>query len=82
MSEHLKYEGKLLEKEKEARKLRLKVEGLVRSLRDALELPEITPAEELKGELIAGQALELADTQVVLRQVLEEIKSIKKILGR
>jgi len=80
MSERLKFQGKLAEKEMTAKNLRLKIQGLVTSLRDALDPTEA--AEELKADLIAAQALELAEAESSLKKVLAEIKAIKQILGR
>jgi uncharacterized coiled-coil protein SlyX len=80
MNERLKFQGKLTEKEMEVNRLRLKIQGLVTSLRDALDPTEA--AEELKAEVVAQQALELADAQSSLKKLLAEIRAIKKILGR
>jgi len=69
----------LAEKEMEAKKLKYRLEGLVSSLRDQLDPFE--RVEELKGEIIAEQALEFAKLQIEYRGALKEIKAIKKAIG-
>lgn len=80
MSEILKHKGRLAEKELEAKKLKLRLEGLVKSLRDLLDPFE--SVEDLQGDIIADQGLELASYQVEYKRLLEEIKAINKVLGR
>ena len=80
MSERLKYQGRLAEKEQEERRLKLRLEGLVESLRDQLD-PTIDVAR-LKGKLIAEEALQLAGILGELRAVQEDMEKIRELLGR
>ncbi len=80
MSEQLKYRGRLAEKEMGAKKLKLHLEGLRKSLRDLLDLFE--PVEDLEGGIIAAQGLEMAKDQATYKATLGEIKAIEKVLGR
>jgi len=80
MSERLKFEGRLREKELEEKKLRLRIEGLRNSIRDLLDPFE--ELVELKCEVVAEQALEMAGLQADLKACVEEIKAIKKALGK
>ena len=80
MNEHLKFRGRLSIKEEEAREKRMLICGIVKSLRDLLDPTE--KVEDLKGELIAGQALDLANRQIEYIALLSEIREIKKLLGR
>ncbi|MDY7034542.1 MAG: hypothetical protein SV375_00040 [Thermodesulfobacteriota bacterium] len=80
MTERLKYQGRLAEKEMEAKKLRLRLTGLRDSLRDNLD--PFVLIEDLNGELIAEEALEFTGTWAELRAVLATIDSIKNILGK
>lgn len=79
MSEMLKFKGRRRELELAAEAQRLRIRGLVRSLRDALD-PTIPP-EDLPGELIASQAVDLAAAHVELRGQLARIAEIDRILG-
>lgn len=80
MSERLKHLGRLEERKMEARKLELKLKGLVDAVRDALDPFEAL--EELKGEQAAAQAVELATVQAQYKEVLAEIAAIQKALGK
>ena len=80
MSERLKHEGRLAEKEREAKRLTLKIKGLVDSMRDALDPFE--PALGLDLELVAEQAIEIRSAQIDLVAIDAEIKAILKVLGR
>ena len=75
-SERLAFRGWLLEQENKERALRLKISGLRDSLRSHLSLLE--KEEELPGEMIAQQALELRSAQIDLVTLQEEIKAKKK----
>lgn len=80
MSENLKFKGRLLEKEAQAKSLKLRIAGDVTALRDLLD--PFVPAEKLKADVIAEQALELANKQIELTEVLAEIEAIKEALGK
>ena len=80
MNERLKHEGRLAEKERESKTLRLKIKGLIESMRNLLD-PFENPLE-LELELVHGQAIEIRAAQIDLIAVEEEIKAIKKALGR
>lgn len=80
MSERHKFMGRLEEKKIEAEKLKLKLEGLRDSIRDHLD--PFDDVEELKLDVMAVQALEAADLQMKLQALREEIRAIKKVLGR
>lgn len=80
MSERLKFQGRLAEKEMEAKKLKLRLEGLIESLRDQLDPFEMV--KDLNGDVIADMALEIAAYRVDYLGVLDEIKAIKKALGK
>jgi len=80
MSERLKFQGRLAEKEIEGKRLVLRINGLRDSLRNLLDPFE--DVAELRGELIAQQAVELAGMQADLDGVSAEIAAIKKALGR
>lgn len=80
MSERLKFQGRLAEKELEAKALKLRLKGLRESIRNQLD-----PFEEV-GELdcavVAEQAVEMASLQADYTAALAEIEAIKKALGK
>lgn len=78
MSERLKFQGRLAEKDLEARKFEVQISGFRESLRDLLDPFE--PVIDLKADLIADQALRLASCVGAYRQVQAEIREIKKLL--
>ncbi|SPD73802.1 conserved hypothetical protein [uncultured Desulfobacterium sp.] len=80
MSERLKFEGRLLEKEAEAKSLKLRIEGLRDSIRNQLDPFE--SVENLKAHIVAGQAVDLSELHVKYRETLEEIRNIKAELGK
>ena len=80
MSERLKFQGRLTEKELEAKTLRMKIEGLVKSMRDNLD-PFEKP-EELPLGLVSEQSFEIRNLQINLIAANDEIKAINKALGR
>lgn len=80
MSERLKFEGRLAQKDHEARGLQVQIRGLVESLRDLLD-PFEKP-EDLKAEQISDQALRLATRIGDYRQALDEIREIRRALTR
>lgn len=78
--ERIKFEGRLSVNRRERSETRLRLQGLVRSLRDHLD-PTL-PVERLEGELISAQALDLANLQIKYRELLKEAAVIKDVLGR
>lgn len=80
MNERLKYQGRLVEREQEERRLKLRLEGLVTSLRDQLD-PTVDVVK-LKGKLIAEEALQFAGLLGDLKAVQEDIAKIRELLGR
>lgn len=79
MNEILKYKGRLAEMELKAKNLRLRIAGDVTALRDLVD--PFVPAEKLKADVIAAQALELANKQIELKEALAEIEAIKEAIG-
>jgi len=79
MNERLKYQGRLAEKRQQARRLKLRLDGLVTSLRNQLDPTEDVAG--LKADLIAEEALEFATRLGDYRALLEEIAKIEKLLG-
>lgn len=80
MSEILKYKGRLLEKQEHAKSLRLSMDGDITAMRELLD--PFMPVEKLKTDVIAAQALELANKQIQLKETLAEIEAIKEALGQ
>ena len=80
MSERIKFMGRKQEKQEEAGKLKLSIDGLVESIRDHLD--PFAEIEELNTELVAQQAIELAEKQIEYKGLLIEIKAINKVLGK
>ena len=80
MSETLKFRGRLAEKEFSLKGLRLRIRGLVISIRDNLDpLGEI---EDIQADIAAEQAIELSDLKIQYAETLSDIRAIKKALGR
>lgn len=80
MSERLKFQGRLAEKELRARELKLKMKGLISAIRDRLD-----PFEDLMSietEIAYEQSFELYRVQVECKAVMAEIEGIKKALGK
>lgn len=80
MNERLKYEGRLVEAQREKMRLEMRIQGLIRSLRDLLDPTE--DVARLEGEQIADQALQLAAKQRDLKAKQAEISKIRDLLGR
>jgi hypothetical protein len=79
MNERLKFQGRLAEKELEAKTLKLRIEGMIESIRSHLDPFE--NIENLKSRLIAGQAVDLSEYHTMYMEVLDEIRLLKKELG-
>lgn len=80
MSERLKFVGRLEEKRLLIEKLELQLAGLRDSIRDHLDPFE--PIKDLKLDIVAQQALEMAELQIELKTAREEMQAIKKVLGK
>ena len=80
MNERLRHEGHLAVKEKEARKLEIQLDGLVKSLRENLD--PLEKPENLDAPLIAEQAFDLAAKHSAYLETLAEIRKAREILGR
>jgi len=80
MNERLKQMGRLEEKKLQVREKEIKMRGLVESLREHLDPFE--RHDVLDTELIASQAMELAQIKIEYVGILEDIRGLKKILGR
>ena len=80
MSERLKFIGRLREKELAAERLRLRLQAMRDAMREALD-----PFEDVVGlhlDQVASLAVEAADLQVQLKEVLAEMSAIEKALGK
>ena len=78
-TERLKHRGRLAEKEQEAKRLALGIQGDMAAIRDLLD--PFAPVEDLHAEVAAAQAVELAGKHAEYCGLLAEIKAIKKALG-
>ena len=79
MNERLKFQGRLAEKELEAKTLKLRIEGMIDSIRSHLDPFE--SIVNLKAHLIAGQAVDLSEYHTMYMEILDEIRLLKKELG-
>ena len=80
MSERLKFQGRLAEKEREAKTLELRISGLRDGLRETLDPFEAIA--DLKADVIAAQAVDLAELHIRYMETMGEIAAIRKALGR
>ena len=78
--EEVKFEGKLAVNRRERAQIQLRIQGLVRSLRDLLD--PVKPVERLETEMIAAQALDLASSQIKYKELLQEVEIIRQYLPR
>ena len=78
--ENVKFEGKLALNLRERSEMHMRMLGLRRSLRDLLD--PILPVESLEMEMIATQALDLANLQVKYRELLKVAETIRQYLHR
>jgi len=79
VSERLKFQGRLAEKELEAKELKLRIEGMIDSIRTQLDPFE--DIENIKACLIAGQAVDLSEYHTMYLECLADILKLKKALG-
>ncbi|MFH2074786.1 MAG: hypothetical protein ABIJ57_05490 [Pseudomonadota bacterium] len=80
MTERLKFQGRLVEKELEARRLKLRIEGLRDSVRDILD--PFDAIEELRVDTAFEQMSDLAARWLEHKELVGEIKALRKALGR
>lgn len=78
--ERLQFQGRLGEKKIEAEKARIRIKGLVNSMRAILN--PFGDIEELDTDLIVEQALDLAQLKIEYVSAMQEIEAIKKALGK
>lgn len=78
--ESLIVQGQLAELKHKAADLEIKLRGLRKSLR--INLNEFTPLEDLDFEAIGSEAISLAAGIIDYREMLEQIRAMKKALGR
>jgi len=76
--EQVKFQGRLALNRKQRMEIQLRMQGLVRSLRDLLD--PTRPVERLETEMIAAQAVDLAELQVQYRELLREAETIRQYL--
>ena len=81
MSEALKFEGRLAQTRIEAEQLKLKIQGLIGSIRDLLD-PTEPRIENIRTAIAAAQAVELDAAMTDYKGRLAEMAEIKRILGR
>jgi ribosome maturation protein Sdo1 len=80
MSEHLKYLGRRQELEIERKSLEIRIQGLIKNLRDALD--PMAPIEELDPESIGEWSAALAEARGKYRNVIADLKKLEGILGK
>lgn len=78
--EQVKFEGRLAVNRRQRKEVHLRLQGMVRGLRDLLD-PTL-PVERLEGELIGAQGMDLAALIIKYRELLQEAQAIKQVLGR
>jgi hypothetical protein len=79
MNEHLKFRGRLAEKEFDLKKLELRIRGGVDAVRNLLD-PFEAPAD-LRAAEAAEQAIELASVHAEYVECVAEIRALKRALG-
>lgn len=80
MTERLKYEGHLATLGKRKKGLEIEIEGLVKAMRENLDV--LTRPEKLETDLIASQAMQLRNKQIDLKVINADIEKVNEILGR
>lgn len=79
MNERLKYQGRLVEKRIEAKNLKLRIEGIVDSIRSHLD--PFDKIENIKAQLVARQAVDLSEYHTMYTTALDEIQKLKEEIG-
>ena len=80
MTERLKFEGRLVVKEKEIKQLKIAIESNRDSLREAVDPFEAL--SDLAGDRITTLAVNLSGQLIEYRRLNAEIALIKKALGK
>jgi hypothetical protein len=80
-TEYLRQEGKRALKKQEAERLRLRILGLVNTIRNCLDPTEKDPAR-LKTDIAAAEAFELDKLRTDYLALAGEISEIDSYLGR
>lgn len=79
MSEHLKFLGKRQELELEKKSLEIRIQGLIKNLRDALD--PLLPIQDLQPDAVAEWSRELANARERYNAVIAQLKQITDIIG-
>jgi len=80
MSDYLKNVGRLEEKKRRKLELEIRIKGLVEQIHDKAD--PLDAIDDLDAALIAQDAMELAKLDIEHKAITEEIKAVKKALGR
>ncbi|MCK5139880.1 MAG: hypothetical protein KAQ85_08570 [Thermodesulfovibrionia bacterium] len=78
MTEILKFKGRLAEKEFTLKAMRLRIRGLVDAIRDNLD--PLGDIADIKADIAAEQAIELANLKIRYTEIVADIQAIKKVL--
>lgn len=79
MNERLKYQGRLVEKRIEAKNLKLRIEGIIDSIRSHLD--PFDKIENIKARVVARQAVDLSEYHTMYTTALDEIQKLKEEIG-
>lgn len=79
MNERLKYQGRLVEKRIEAKNLKLRIQGMIYSIRSHLD--PFDKIENIKAQLVARQAVDLSEYHTMYTTALDEIQKLKEEIG-
>jgi low affinity Fe/Cu permease len=77
--ERLKFLGKRGELEMEKKALEIRIQALIKNLRD--DLNPLIPVEDLRPDAIAELSAELGKARERYREVVAALKQIKEIIG-
>lgn len=80
MSEREKFEGWLVIAGRKAKEKKLRIKGLIKSIRDILA--PLDPIEDLETEIVAEQAKELNELMGQYKEIQKEVNKVKKDLGQ
>ena len=78
--ERLQFQGRLGEKKLEAEKAKIKIKGLVDSLRTLLN--PFVAVDDIDTDLVVEYAMDLAQLKIIYVTTMQEIVAIKKALGK
>jgi hypothetical protein len=79
MNERLKYQGRLVEKRIEAKNLKLRIQGMIYSIRSHLD--PFDKIENIKARVVARQAVDLSEYHTMYTTALDEIQKLKEEIG-